>query len=71
MSDEEKDDNERTLNITDLVFECIATHNELILVELITRLEAEYVEIANLSTLGKYQTGWTHEEVLNYMTYET
>lgn len=71
MSDEEKDDNERMVNITDLVFECIATHNELILVELITRLEAEYVEIAKLSTLGKYKTGWTHEEVLNYITYET
>jgi len=69
MSGEEKDD--KMLDVTDLVFECIATHNELILVELITRLESEYVDIARLSTMGKYTTDWTHEDVLNYITYET
>lgn len=65
------DDDGKMIDVTDLVFECIATHNELILVELITRLEKEYVEIAKLSTMGKYSTDWTHEEVLTYITYET
>tara|TARA_B100001113_G_C21012704_1_gene580031 strand:+ start:840 stop:1043 length:204 start_codon:yes stop_codon:yes gene_type:complete len=64
-------EDDKMLNVTDLVFECIATHNELILVELITRLEKEYVEIAELSTLGKYKSSWSHEDVLNYITYET
>jgi len=64
-------EDDKMLNVTDLVFECIATHNELILVELITRLEKEYVEIAELSTLGKYKNDWSHEDVLNFITYET
>ena len=38
-------------DIRDLVEECILTHNELILVELIYRLEKEYVEVSELSTL--------------------
>lgn len=64
-------DDDRMLDVTDLVYECIASHNELILVELITRLEKEYVDIAKLSTFGKYETSWTHEDVLNYITFET
>jgi hypothetical protein len=58
-------------DIYTLVNECIVTHNEAILVELIYRLEKEYVDIALLSTMGEYKGGWTHEEVLNYITLNT
>jgi hypothetical protein len=58
-------------DIYTLVNECIVTHNEAILVELIYRLEKEYVDIASLSTMGEYKGGWTHEEVLNYITLNT
>ena len=57
--------------VDDLVYECIATHNEVILIELIKRLESEYVDLAVLGTMGEYDYSWTHEDVLNYMTYHT
>tara|TARA_B100001778_G_scaffold224996_1_gene186722 strand:- start:422 stop:637 length:216 start_codon:yes stop_codon:yes gene_type:complete len=56
-------------DIRELVEECILTHNELILVELIYRLEKEYVEVSELSTLGEYKASWSHHDVLNYITY--
>lgn len=58
-------------DIRDLVYECINTNNELILVELIYRLEQEYIDVARLSTYGDYKQSWTHQEVLNYITYNT
>ncbi len=57
--------------IEDLVNECINTHNELILVELIYRLEHEYIDIARLATYDDYKKNWTHQEVVNYITYNT
>ena len=56
-------------DIQELVEECILTHNEIILVELIYRLEQEYVEISQLATLGEYKRTWSHQDVLNYITY--
>tara|TARA_B100001094_G_scaffold318092_1_gene361255 strand:+ start:134 stop:367 length:234 start_codon:yes stop_codon:yes gene_type:complete len=60
-----------TEEIRDLVDQCIFTHNEEILVNLIFYLEKEYIDIARLGTLDAYEPSWTHEEVLNYMTYHT
>lgn len=58
-------------DIYKLVDECIMTHNESILVELIYRLEKEYVEVATLATMGDYKGNWTHGEVINYITMNT
>lgn len=58
-------------NISSLVYECISTHNEPILIELIYRLQKEYVDVAKLSTMGEYKSTWTHEQVLNYITINT
>lgn len=58
-------------DIYDLVNECVNTHNESILAELIYRLEKEYVDIAKLATMGEYKGSWTHEEVINYITFNT
>lgn len=54
-----------------LVNECILTHNEEVLVELISRLESDYVDVARLATFDSYKTDWTHQEVLDFITYNT
>jgi hypothetical protein len=56
--------------IRELIKDCIITHNEEVLVNLIYNLEKEYKEIATLSTLGEYNENWTHEKLLNYITKE-
>jgi|688.fasta_scaffold08351_19 hypothetical protein len=66
----DKQEQDRRSILTKLVHECIATHNEIILIETIARLEKNYIDLAMLSTLGQYKTTWTHEEVINYLTYE-
>ena len=53
-----------------LVYECIASHNEEVLVQLIWRLEQDYIDIARLSTYDEYERNWTHAKVINYLTYE-
>ena len=65
----DKPDEEKVEGIRKLVIESIATHNEEFIVQLIYRLQEEYVEIAQLSTLGEYQSTWTHKELLNHLTY--
>lgn len=65
MHDDSRADSE------ELVYECIATHNEMVLVQLIDTLRREYDDLAKLSTFGEYKTSWTHEDVLNYVTYHT
>lgn len=57
--------------LRELIQDCIITHNEEVLVNLIYNLENEYKEVAKLSTLGEYNDSWTHEQVLNYITQET
>lgn len=57
--------------IRDLVNQCIMSHNEEVLVNLIMRLEKDYIEIARLTTMGDYKASWTHREVLDYITYYT
>lgn len=77
MSSEMDENNNRsrvgstTEEIRDLVDQCLLTHNTEILVNLIFYLEKDYIDIARLGTLDAYKSSWTHEEVLNYMTYHT
>jgi len=65
MSDEDLTDTE------ELVYECILTHNEEVLIQLINNLRKEYDELAKLSTFAEYKPSWSHEDVLNYVTYHT
>lgn len=58
-------------DIRDLVEQCIMTHNEEVLVNLIYYLEKEYIEVARLASYDAYSASWTHEDVLNYLTYHT
>lgn len=63
-------DKSRENIIAKLVYECISTHNEIILIDLITKLEKNYMDLAKLATLGEYKTHWTHEDIMNYVTYD-
>ncbi|NDG28618.1 hypothetical protein EB118_00745 [bacterium] len=57
--------------IRKLVNDCIISHNEEVIIQLILKLELEYKEIAELSTFGEYTSTWTHQQVLRYITEET
>lgn len=57
--------------IESLIAECISTHNEAVIVKLVYRLEQDYIELAQLATFDQYNKGWTHQDVLNYVTYNT
>ena len=57
--------------IEKLVYDCQIAHQEAIIVQLIYRLEKEYKELAMLASLGEYQDTWTHQKLLDYVTYET
>lgn len=58
-------------NIRELVNDCIFTNNIELIVELIHHLQTEYVEIAQVATLGEYQPEWTHHQTMTYITFET
>jgi hypothetical protein len=55
--------------INSLLNDCLISHNEDIIVQLIYRLELEYRQLAELSTMGEYKATWTHNDVLDYITY--
>lgn len=56
--------------IREFVHDCIATHNEEVLIDLIARQQQDYSELATLSTFGQYQKNWSHKKVLDYITKE-
>ncbi len=62
---------ERFKSIETLVTDCYIAHQEDIIVRLIYQLEKEYGELASLASLGEYQKHWSHDYLLNYITYET
>lgn len=70
MTDEYSEEDEQYF-IDSLVYEAIATHNEIIIIQLIKKLEEDYIEVCKLATMGEYSKGWTHRQVLDYITYET
>lgn len=64
------DDIYRLDSIRKLMSDSITSHNEEVIVSLIFKLEKQYVELAELSTMGEYQRNWTHKQVLDYVTKE-
>lgn len=60
----------RKEEIANLVTECFLVHQEAVLVNLILELELDYIELANLATMGEYKSSWTHKQVLDYITNE-
>jgi len=62
-------DEERRKSIETLVSDCIFAHQEAIIVRLIQQLESDYKDLARLATFGEYNSSWTHEDVLDYVTF--
>lgn len=65
------DDTNKIDAIRKLLSDSILSHNEELIVNLIFKLEKEYIELAELSTFGEYNNTWTHQQVLKYVTEET
>jgi len=57
--------------IRQLIYDCINAHSYEILVNVIIHLKKDYEELAKLATMGYYNGGQTHKEVMDYVTYET
>lgn len=57
-------------DIENLVEECLKTNRPMFLANLIFVLQRDYAELAKLSTDGNYHSGWSHQRVLDYVTYE-
>lgn len=58
-------------SIRELVNESISTHNEEFLINLIYKLQIQYNELAQLSTLGQFKNSWSHKKLLDYITKES
>jgi hypothetical protein len=56
--------------IRSMINDCIHANNIEFIVQLILQLKKNYVDLAKLSTFGYYNKDWTHEQVMNYVTYE-
>lgn len=57
--------------IIQLVDECIVQGKVEFIAKLIMKLQEDYVEVSTLSTDGNYNEQWTHQQVLDYLTYES
>jgi hypothetical protein len=53
-----------------VINECIKNNKIEFLANVICKLQREYREICELSTDGEFQLSWTHEQVLDYLTYQ-
>lgn len=53
-----------------LVEEALERNKIGFLVELICKLQDDYIDLARLATEDNYQASWTHRQVLDYITYE-
>lgn len=58
-------------DIKKLVLECIKNEKITFICNIIYTLQKNYTELAELSTNGSYNSGWSHQKVLDYVTYES
>lgn len=61
----------RLQDIKTLVVECVKDNKIDFLSHLIYTLQKNYTELAELCTEGNYHEGWSHEKVLDFITYES
>lgn len=53
-----------------VINECIKNNKIEFLANIICKLQNEYKEVCELSTDGEFQPTWTHQQVLDYLTYQ-
>ena len=51
-----------------MVEECIKKKETKFLAKLILKLQKDYIEVAKLSSDGRYKETWTHAKLLDYLT---
>jgi len=56
--------------IRSLIYDCVNSNNIEIIVQIVVHLKKDYQDLAKLATMGYYDGGQTHQEVLDYVTYE-
>lgn len=56
--------------IRSLIYDCVNSNSIEILVQIVIQLKKDYQDLAKLSTMGYYDGRQTHQEVLDYVTYE-
>ncbi|NDB57191.1 hypothetical protein EB001_01885 [bacterium] len=52
-----------------VVEDCVKKNQLEFLANILCKLQKEYREICELSTDGHYQITWTHQQVLDHLTY--
>ncbi|NDB86811.1 MAG: hypothetical protein EB127_29590 [Alphaproteobacteria bacterium] len=62
---------EEIRNMIDVIDHCLNSDKKEFLAALIVKIQTEYKEIAELSTDGEYQVTWTHNDLLDYLTYQS
>jgi hypothetical protein len=58
------------IGMVKLIEESVKNNKIEFLATLICKIQREYQEICKLSTDGEYNPSWTHNKVLDYLTYE-
>jgi hypothetical protein len=53
-----------------IVEDCVKNNKLEFLASVLFKLQREYKEVCELSTDGDYQVTWTHQQVLDYLTYQ-
>lgn len=56
--------------VRELVDECVKNDKLDFLSNIIHNLQRNYTELAELSTNGNYNSGWSHQKVLDFVTFE-
>tara|TARA_Y100000296_G_C5063638_1_gene201178 strand:+ start:382 stop:612 length:231 start_codon:yes stop_codon:yes gene_type:complete len=66
---EEPEDNQKELNqVAHLIQECIKKENVELIAKILIVMKTEYLELAYLATDGEYKEGWTHTDIMNFLT---
>lgn len=60
--------NREESTVLKMVQECIKKKEIKFLAKLILKLQKDYIEIAKLSSDGRYKESWTHAKLLDYLT---
>lgn len=58
-------------DIKNLVNECVKNNKIDFLCNLVYVLQNNYKDLAKLATDGSYHEGWSHSQVIDFLTYES
>ena len=66
---EKPEDNQKELDqVAHLIQECITKENVELIAKILIVMKTEYLELAYLATDGEYKEGWTHTDIMDFLT---